>query len=165
MEFLTVYTRKNESNHEQMVPCGKLLLFNQQFQYFTLPLSTNDRQVKLTPTSDKANLVFVVSYCICMIIFGFCCTYFFKKIGDHGQMIPLFWTSGDIFFFLVMSFKVRVDYLLACFFTCVQWIPQIPLRCNTCWPLDSQYCSRPFLICILVHVQASVRLVFGFCVP
>ena len=104
MEFLTVYTRKNESNHEQMVPCGKLLLFNQQFQYFTLPLSTNDRQVKLTPTSDKVNLVFVVSYCKCMIIFGFCCTYFFKENwrswANDTPILDFWWhlfLSGDEF--------------------------------------------------------------------
>ena len=40
MDFLILYTQKNESNHEQMVSGGKLLLFNQQFQYLTLLLST-----------------------------------------------------------------------------------------------------------------------------
>ena len=35
----------------------------------------------------------------------------------------------------VLGFKARVDPLVACFLTCVQWIPQIHLWCDTYRPL------------------------------
>ena len=51
------------------------------------------------------------------------------------------------------------DPLLACFISCVQWIPQIHLWYNTCWPLDSQHGSQTFLIHVLGHfLQAYLCL-------
>ena len=60
--------------------------------------------------------------------------YFFSKtLGGHlGLLISLFWTCNDV----CLCFKFRVDSLLVCFLTFVQWIPQIHLWCNTCWSLD-----------------------------
>ena len=46
----------------------------------------------------------------------------------------------------------RVDPSLACFFTCVQWIPQIYLWC------DAYMAAESFLIYVLVHAQALVGL-------
>ena len=42
----------------------------------------------------------------------------------------------------LLSFKARVDPSLACFLACVQWIPEIHLWCDTCWPLGSQHGSQ-----------------------
>ena len=41
-----------------------------------------------------------------------------------------------------LGFKARVDPSHACFVTCVQWIPEIHLWCNTCWPLGGQHGSQ-----------------------
>ena len=40
-----------------------------------------------------------------------------------------------------LDFKARVDPLLVCFITCVQWIPQIQLWCDTCWSLGGRHGS------------------------
>ena len=42
--------------------------------------------------------------------------------------------------------------------TCMQWIYQIPLWCDTYWPLDSQHGGQAILIHILIHIQALVEL-------
>ena len=38
-----------------------------------------------------------------------------------------------------LGFKARVDPSLACFLAFLQWIPQIHLWCDTCWPLGCQH--------------------------
>ena len=47
-----------------------------------------------------------------------------------GPLIPLFWTSGDI---AQISKSGWISYLCASL-PC-QWIPQIHLWCDTCWPV------------------------------
>ena len=50
-------------------------------------------------------------------------------------------TDTPVLSYLVMSslgFKARVDPSLVCFDTCVQFIPEIHLWCDTCWPLGCQ---------------------------
>ena len=69
---------------------------------------------------------------------------FLKKIfGGHKSFLWGHWYP--CFGPVVMStlgFKARGDPLLVCFLTCVQWIPQIHLWCDTCWPLYSQHGSQ-----------------------
>ena len=38
-----------------------------------------------------------------------------------------------------LGFQDSMDPLLFCFLTCIQWIPQLHLWCNTCWSLDKQH--------------------------
>ena len=64
-------------------------------------------------------------------------TSFFEFEGHQsylGPLIPLFLISTQ-------GFKDTVDSL-----TCVQWIPQIHLLWDTCWPLGSQYAAFIFHI-------------------
>ena len=72
--------------------------------------------------------------------------FFLKFMEDVSPfvvpLVPLFWSSGDI----CPGFQVMANPSLICFLTCVQWIPQINLWCNTCWPLDGQHGSWAFLI-------------------
>ena len=77
------------------------------------------------------------SYCDkCWTFFFFFNNKFFKDISPFcGSFGILFWT-------FVLDFKARVDLWIACFLACVKWIPEINLRCDTCWPLDSQHGSR-----------------------
>ena len=42
------------------------------------------------------------------------------------------WTSGDV----CPRFQSQKRSLFLCFITCMQWISQIYLRCDTCQPLD-----------------------------
>ena len=68
---------------------------------------------------------------------------FLRKIfGGHMSFLWGHWYP--CFGLLVMpalGFKARVDPLLVCFVACMQWIPQIHLWCDTCWPLDGQHGS------------------------
>ena len=41
-----------------------------------------------------------------------------------------------------LGFKARVDPSLVCFIACMQWIPDIHLWCDTCWPLGGQHGSQ-----------------------
>ena len=80
---------------------------------------------------------------------------FLKKIGGHRSLLWSYWypcfglqvTSS-------LGFKARVDSLLAFFVTCMQWIPQIHLCCNTCWPPG----GRAVSIHVLPYIQALVGL-------
>ena len=74
---------------------------------------------------------------------------------------PFLWSHRYPCFGLLMmsalSFKVRVVSSFACFVTCVQWIPQIHLLCDTCWPLGAQHGGwAGFFISILAHVYTSI---------
>ena len=64
-----------------------------------------------------------------------------------------FWDHWYHYFGLLVSpvlgFKARVDPSLVYFLTCVQWIPQIHHRYDTCWLLGSQHGSWAFLIHVL----------------
>ena len=51
------------------------------------------------------------------------------------------------------SFKPRMEPYLACFITCMQWVSQIHLWCDTYWTHDSSHCSRAFLIHILIFIK------------
>ena len=62
----------------------------------------------------------------------------------------------ELLVMFVLSYKTRVDPLLACSLAFVQRIPQIHLWCYTCWPLDGQHGSGAFLTHVLVHVQTSI---------
>ena len=69
--------------------------------------------------------------------------FFFKIFGRHksflwGQWYPCF----GLLVMTALGFKARVDPWLACFVACMQWISQIHLWCNTCWPLDGQHGSQ-----------------------
>ena len=78
------------------------------------------------------------------------CGNFLNIFGGHNSFPWGHWCPR--FGFLVMSamgFKARVDASLMCFLTYVQWIPQIHLWWDTCWPLCSQHGSQSFLI----HMQ------------
>ena len=56
-----------------------------------------------------------------------------------------------------LGFKGRVDLSLASFLTCMQWIPQIHLWCNTCWPLSGQHGSWFFFIHVLAdYISTSI---------
>ena len=100
-------------------------------------------------------------------------TYFsVDKILFQKIFVYNFWRARVIlwdhwypcFGLLVMSalgFKARVDPSLACFIACVQWIPQINLWCNACWPPDGQHGSQAFLIHILVQEWAMSALLNG----
>ena len=57
------------------------------------------------------------------------------KFCMHCWLIPLFWTSGDIW----LCFKVRLDPFLACFDTCMQQIPQGHLWYDNCSPVGGQH--------------------------
>ena len=83
---------------------------------------------------------------------------FFKKknFGGHqsffvGPLISQFYTLE----IPALGFNTRVDPLFVCF-TCVQWVPQMHLRCYTCWPLDDQHGSRAFLIHVLAQVYSDI---------
>ena len=52
-----------------------------------------------------------------------------------------------------LGFKARVDPL---FVTCAQWIPQIHLWCDTCWPLDDQHGSRAVMTHLLIQTFVFV---------
>ena len=82
-------------------------------------------------------------------IFEFTLFFFLKKLEDVsvfvGLSAPLFWTFGDVY----PGFQSQVDVSLACFVTYIQLIPQVHLWCDTCWPLDSQQCTRDLFIHIL----------------
>ena len=57
-----------------------------------------------------------------------------------------------------LGFKARVEPLFACFLACMQLIPQIHLWCDTCRPLDGQYCSRsrfPHALAILESLKTN----------
>ena len=56
------------------------------------------------------------------------------------SLIPLSWTFGNVSPWL-QSQGWPLTCMLHC---CVQWIPQIQLWCDTCWPLDGQHCSQAF---------------------
>ena len=88
------------------------------------------------PYSDRRVLIAVHIFISVWALFK-------KKIVGHKSFFWSHWCP--CFRFLVMSalgFKARMDPLLVCFLTCAQWIPQIHLWCDTCWPLDSQYGSQ-----------------------
>ena len=75
--------------------------------------------------------------------------YFLKKILEDtspfcGVLIPIFWTSGDV----CPGFQSQGGPSLVCFLICMQWIPQIHLWCDTCWPLVA---ADPFLIHMAVR--------------
>ena len=62
---------------------------------------------------------------------------FLKKLEDKIPFLGGYWYP--CFGLLVTSdlcLKARVDPSLAWFVTCLQWTPQINLRCDTCWPLE-----------------------------
>ena len=69
-----------------------------------------------------------------------------------GPLIPLFWTSGDLY----PSFKVWMDPLLVWFVAWVQWIPQIHLWCDTCWPLVTLVTSCDVIIVVFSNVFDSM---------
>ena len=52
--------------------------------------------------------------------------------------------------------KARVDLSFAFFVTCMQWIPQIHLWCDTCWPLGSQHGSLAFLTHVLANISPRI---------
>ena len=72
-----------------------------------------------------------------------------------GPLILLFWTSGNV----SPGFKARVDPSLACFVTCMQWIPEIHLWCNTCWLYGGQHGSWAFSIHVPADVSASIQII------
>ena len=78
--------------------------------------------------------------------------------GDCSRWYASYW-NAFFFFFLnwktsvlfcfatdtpLFRFKTRVDHLLACFITCMQWIPQIHLWCNTAKLLMISMAIKPF---------------------
>ena len=78
----------------------------------------------------------------------------FKKMEDISIFCLTTYTT--VLDCSALGFKATVQFSLACFLTCMQYIPQIHLWCDTCWPLVDQYCSPAFLTHILVHIQALV---------
>ena len=87
--------------------------------------------------------------------------FFLKNLIFWGHQ-PFLWGHWYPYFGLLviytLGFKARVYLSLRCFLACVQWIPQIHLWYNNCWPLDSQYGIQTFVIHIPVHVHALVEL-------
>ena len=91
-------------------------------------------------------------------------SYLFLIFGGHnsllwGQWCPCFVLLGTF----SLGFKAGVDPSFACFVTCVQWILQIHLTCDTCWPLGSQHGSRVinilwFAKVLLPTIKASCTL-------
>ena len=113
------------------------------------PASTNWRSTRVTSSSRTSTdttrtfntrasvytraLVYLVSSCDKCWTFFFFFNKFFKDISPFcGSIGILFWTFA-------LDFKARVDLWIACFLACMRWIPEINLRCNTCWPRDSQH--------------------------
>ena len=65
---------------------------------------------------------------------------------DWGRGAYILGSKTDLTF-------LTLDLLsLACFITCIQWIPQIHLWCHPWWPFDGQYGSEAFLIHVVTHV-------------
>ena len=77
-----------------------------------------------------------------------------------GPLIPLFWTSGDIYPSLGPRFQSQNGFRhsLAGFFTYMQWIPHIHLWCNTCRLLGGQHDSRAVSIHILANNHRYSRI-------
>ena len=89
---------------------------------------------------------------------------FLKFFGRHKY----FWWGHwyPCFGFLVMSnlsLKAKVSPTLAWFVTCIQWIPQVHLWCNTCWPLGSQHHSTGLLIIQSLQLDYKPTLRCQFC--
>ena len=74
-----------------------------------------------------------------------------------GSLIPLFWTSGDVY--LWFQSKGRFHNLYVSLLACKR-VPQIPLWCNTSWPLGSQYGGWA-VFDPLTHMQPLVGLESG----
>ena len=92
--------------------------------------------------------------------------FFFKIIfGRHQFFLCGHWYP--CFGFQVTSalgFKTRVDFIACMLVACAQWIPQIYLWCDTCWPLGSQHGIWAISIYILVSRHGwgfSPHFIFG----
>ena len=91
-------------------------------------------------TRRSCSWSFLQLSCIC---FNVATRIFLKIFGGHESFLWGHWYP--CFGLLVTSplgFKARVDPLLVCFLACVQWIPEIHLWCDTCWPLGGQHGSQ-----------------------
>ena len=82
--------------------------------------------------------------------------FFLTFISPMGTPIALFWTPA-------LGLKARVDLSITYIVVCVQWIPQIHLWCDTCWPLDGHHGRRAVLIHALVHNLSVVRFEWYLC--
>ena len=61
-------------------------------------------------------------------------------------------------FWWCLSWSTGVDPSLACFITCMHWIPQIHLWCDTYWPLGVQHGSCTILS---TYLHASIQALVG----
>ena len=53
--------------------------------------------------------------------------------------------THDLDFWWCLPWVSKGEWILiACFIACVQWISQIHLWCDICWPLDGHHCSEIF---------------------
>ena len=94
-----------------------------------------------------------------------CRLFFFKnfcrtQVLFVGPLIPLFWTSGEVF----PGFQNQGGFL-ACTLSCLHTIPQIHLWCDTCWLYTHSRQPRYLLshrdqLCRLFFDLFRVRLVW-----
>ena len=66
-----------------------------------------------------------------------------RQSFNMRPLIPLF---VGLLMTSALGFKATVEPLFLSLLTCMQWIPQIHLWCDTCYPLDGQHGGRVFLI-------------------
>ena len=66
----------------------------------------------------------------------------FQFLGGHKSVLWDYWyPCFELLVTSALDFKATVDPSLVCLVACVQWLSQIHLWCDTCWPLDNQ-CFR-----------------------
>ena len=75
-------------------------------------------------------------------------------------LVPLFWTSGNVFIWILISEWFPSLHFLLHFLQ--QQNLQIHLWCNTCWPIGGQYDSRAILVNLPVNLEWLFSWVFLF---